>query len=290
MLKQKEQVDHLVVIGAGVIGTEFASVYAMTGKQVTVIEMLPQICGNTDKELAKTVQKKLSKKGVSFHLNATVTKVDEGTVTFNDKKGKEATVEGDLILVATGRSVNTEGLGLEAVGIDFDRKGIKVNEKAETNVPGVYAAGDVTGRWQLAHFASRQGTVAINNMFGREDICRETAIPAVVYTDPEIASIGLTEDLAKEQGIEVKTAKFPLNNNGRYLAESDGERAILKVVVGAEHGELLGVHMVGPHVSEMIATAAVMIEQEMCIEDIGEIVFPHPTVVETMHDVMFTVH
>jgi dihydrolipoamide dehydrogenase len=289
ILKQEKQVDHLVIIGAGVIGTEFANLYAMTGKKVTMIEMLPQICGATDKELAKTVQKKMEKSGVDIHLKSTVTKVDGGKVFFTDKKGEEQSVEGGLILVATGRAVNTEGLGLDKLGVDFDRRSIKVNEKAETNVPNVYAAGDVTGRWQLAHFASRQATVAINNMFGEKDICRETAVPAVVYTDPEIASVGITEDIAKERGIEVKTAKYQMANNGRYLAETDGERGICKVVVGKERNEILGIHMVGPHVSEMIAAAVTMIETELRVKDVKELILPHPTISEVMNSVMFSV-
>ncbi|MHC4870360.1 MAG: dihydrolipoyl dehydrogenase [Planctomycetota bacterium] len=281
--------DRLCVIGGGVIGIEFANFYAMTGKDVTVIEMLPKICGATDKELSKTIQKKLESKGVKFHLSATVTKVDGKQISFKDKKDKESTIKADAILVATGRAVNVEDIGLEGIGVDFDRSGIKVNEKGQTNVPNVWAAGDVTGRWQLAHFASRQATVAVNNICGRNDICREDAVPAVVYTDPEIASVGITEDIAKERSIEVKTAKYQLNNNGRYLAESDGERAVCKVVVCKESNQLLGVHMVGPHTSEMIAAAATMIETELRTTDIEEIIFPHPAVCEVMHDVMFNI-
>lgn len=287
ILSQKQMADHLCIIGAGVIGTEFANLYAMAGKQVTMIEMLPQICGATDKELAKTVQKKLEKNGTTIHLSAKVTKVDGGTVFFTDKKGAEQSVAADLILVATGRAVNVEGIGLETLGVDFDRHSIKVNQKAETNIPGVYAAGDVTGRWQLAHFASRQATVAVNNMFGRPDICREDAVPAVVYTDPEIASVGLTEDLAKEKGIEVVTKKMPMSASGRYLAETNGDRGVIKVVLCKERGTVLGVHMIGPYVSEMIATACALIETELRDRDVQEIIFPHPTIGEVMHDIMF---
>lgn len=279
---------HLCVIGGGVIGTEFACLYATVGRKVTVIEMLPEICGPVDKELSKTVRKELSERGVDFHLKAKVTGVKGGEVTFTDKKGAEQKVTADLILVATGRAVNTEGLGLEALGVDFDRRGIKVNDKAQTNVPGIWAAGDVTGRWQLAHFASRQATVAINNMFGRPDICREEAVPSVVYTDPEIACVGLTEDQCKEMGLEIQTAKYNLGANGRYLAETDGGRGVCKVIVGKEHGELLGVHMVGPGVSEMIAAAATAIECELRGRDMEEIIFPHPTICEVIHDAMFS--
>lgn len=290
ILCRETMVDHLCVIGGGVIGCEFADLYAMAGKKVTVIEMLPQICGNVDSELALTLQKKLKSKGVDIHVNATVTRVDDGSVHFRDKKNDNQTIEADLILVATGRAAAVEGIGLEAVGVDVVRRVIKVNEKAETNLPGIYAAGDVTGKMQLAHFAYRQGTVAVNNMFGLPDICREDAIPAVVYTDPEIASVGLTEDMARERGMDVKSAKMPLSRNGRYLAETHKERGIIKIVTGARNGEIIGVHMIGPHASEMIGAAVVMIETELCVSDIKELVFPHPTISEALRDVAFLIN
>ncbi len=287
LLRQETMPRRLCIIGGGVIGVEFASLYAMTGREVTVIEMLPHICGPVDEELSRTLRKALEKRGVRFHLQATCKRVDGATVVFDDKKGAEQTVEADLVLVATGRAVNTAGIGLEAINVEFDKGGIKVDERARTNVPGVYAAGDVTGRWQLAHFASRQATVAVHDMFGRPDICREDAVPSVVYTDPEIASVGLTEAQARERGIEVRTAKFPLQANGRFLAETEGVRGVVKVVAGREHGEILGVHLIGPGVSEMIAAAAVMIETEFCADDVQELIFPHPTVGEAIRDAMF---
>jgi dihydrolipoamide dehydrogenase len=289
ILKLEKMAEHLCIIGAGVIGTEYASLYANVGKKVTVVEMLPKICGAVDKELAKTVQKKLEDRGVTFHLSAKVTKIEGTKVFFTDKKDAEQSVEADKILVATGRAVNTAEIGLESIGVDFDRAGIKVNDKAQTNVPNVYAAGDVTGRWQLAHFASRQATVAISNMFGKTEYCREKAIPSVVYTDPEIACVGLTEEKAEEKGISIKTAKMPLNINGRFLAETDGERCVCKLIVGAEHGEILGLHLIGPHASEMIAAAAVAIESELRVDEWKEVVFPHPAICEVMHDVAFHV-
>ncbi len=284
ILAQDRMPDHLCIIGAGVIGTEFAALYTMAGRQVTMIEMLPQVCGNTDRELARMVQKKLEKQGAKIHLDAKVTSVTGGTVAFIDKKGQKQSVDAELILVATGRATNTEGLGLETIGVDFDRVGIKVNDRAMTNVPGVYAAGDVTGRWQLAHFASRQATVAVNNMFGRPDVCRENAVPAVIYTDPEVACVGMTEEQAKEQGIPVKAVKYPLGASGRFLAETNAERGVLKAVFCRERGTLLGMHIAGPYASEMIGAACAMIETELRAKDIREIIFPHPTVSELMRD------
>ncbi len=279
--------ESVVVIGGGVIGIEFACFHALLGKKVTVLEMLPQICGVTDREIAAVIQKKLESKGAVIHTGAKVDSVDGGTVRFTDKAGKACSVAGDRILVSTGRAVNTEGIGLENLNLDVDRRGIKVNERAETSLPGVYAAGDVTGRFQLAHYASRQSTVAVNNMFGRPDICRESAIPAVIYTDPEAAAVGLTEDMAKEKGLKVRAVKMPLGASGRFLAETEGERGFVKAVLG-ERGELVGMHVVGPYAGEMMGAACVMIENEMRARDIQEIVFPHPTVAEIMKEIMFS--
>lgn len=290
ILKQEKMPEHLCIIGGGVIGTEYACLYATVGKKVTVIEMLPKLCGPVDKELAKTVQRSLEDLGAAIHLGAKVTKVDGSTVFYTDKQGAEQSVSADAILVATGRVVNTAGIGLEAAGVDFDRRGIKVNEHAQTNVPGIWAAGDITGRWQLAHFASRQATVAINTMFGRPMICREDAVPSVVYTNPEIACVGLTEDQAKERQIAIKIAKFPMTNNGRYLAETNGERGVVKVIADATYGTVLGVHMVGTGVSEMIAAATIMVETEMRACDVEEVIFPHPAMSETIHDAMLGLH
>ncbi len=286
ILNAAKAAESLVIIGGGVIGIEFACFYALIGKKVTVVEMLPQICGNLDKELAVTVQRKLESKGVTVHTGAKVEKIEGNAVKFVDKQGAAQSVSADLILAATGRVANLDGNGLDSLNLAMDKRHIAVNERAETSVPGVYAAGDATGRFQLAHFASRQGVVAVNNMFGRPDICRESAIPGVIYTDPEVATVGLTEDQAKEKGAKARTVKMPLGASGRFLAETEGERGFVKAVLG-ERGELLGMHVVGPYASEMIGAACVMIENEMRAKDIREVVFPHPTVAEIMKEVMF---
>ena len=275
----------LVVIGGGVIGTEFATFAAIAGSEVAVIEMLPQICGAVDADVARVVQQRLESRGAKVFTGAKVVKVDGGRVHFLAADGKEQTVDADGILVAAGRAPNVEGLGLEAARIDFDGKGIRVDDRGRTNVPGVYAAGDATGRWQLAHFASRQATVAVRTMAGIEDRCREDAIPAVVYGDPEVASVGLTERSAKEKGIAVKALKMPLGASGRFLAETEGERGFVKAVVGASRGEILGMQVVGPYASEMIGAACVMVEAELRGRDVRDVVFPHPTVSELMRDI-----
>ncbi|MCD8352315.1 MAG: dihydrolipoyl dehydrogenase [Planctomycetaceae bacterium] len=286
MLQAESLSESVVVIGGGVIGIEFAFFHALLGKKVTVVEMLTQLCGPVDKEVAITLHRKLEKLGAAVFTSATVTRVDGGTVFFTDKTGAEQKAEAERILVSTGRAANVQNIGLENITIDWDKRGIKVNERAETSLPGVYAAGDVTGRIQLAHYASRQAIVALNNMFGRPDICRENAIPAVIYTDPEAAGVGMTEDGAKAKGFTVRSVKMPLGASGRFLAETEGERGFVKAVLG-ERGELLGMHVVGPYAGEMIGAACVMIENEMRAQDIQEVVFPHPTVAEIMKEVMF---
>lgn len=286
LLNAGKPTESLVVIGGGVIGIEFAFFYTLIGKKVTIVEMLQQTCGAVDREIAITIQRNLEAKGVTIHTGAKVEKLNGGEVFFTDKEGKAQSVKADLVLAATGRVANLEGMGFENLNLNMDKRCIKVNDKAETSVPGVYAAGDVTGRAQLAHFASRQATVAVHNMFGRHDICREDAIPGVIYTSPEIATVGLTEDQAKAKGITPRVLKMPLGASGRFLAETDGERGFVKAVLG-ERGELLGMHVIGPYASEMIGAACVMIENEMRAKDIQEIIFPHPTVAEIMKEVMF---
>lgn len=286
ILQARVPAESLIVIGGGVIGIEFACFYSLIGKKVTVVEMLPQLCGAVDHDLALTVQKRLEKNGVAVHVKATVDRIEDKTVHFTDKNGNAQTVTAECILAATGRTANLDGIGLEALNLDMDARRIRVNDRAETSVQGVYAAGDVTGRIQLAHFASRQGTVAVNNMFGGNDVCREDAIPAVIYTDPEIASVGISEAQAKELGLKARSVKMLLGTSGRFLAETEGARGFVKAVLG-DHGELLGMHVVGPYASEMIGSACVMIENEMRAADIREIVFPHPTVSEVMKEIMF---
>lgn len=285
MLAAENAVENLVVIGGGVIGIEFACFQTLLGRKAIVLEMLPQICGNVDREAAMTVQRKLEARGAVVHTGAKVEKIEGGTVFFSDKQGASQSVKADRILAAAGRVANLDGMGLENLNLNMDKRSIKVNERAETSVPGVYAAGDVTGRFQLAHFASRQATVAVNVMFGKADICRETAIPGVIYTDPEIATVGITEDQAKEKGIKARTIKMPLAASGRFLAETEGDRGFVKAVLG-ERSELLGMTVAGSYASEMIGAACVMIENEMRARDIAEVVFPHPTVAEIMKEVM----
>lgn len=286
ILELKEQPKSLVVIGGGVIGMEFAGFYNSLGSRVTVIEMLPEILGNNDYEISALSRDIFTKKGIEFHLNAKVVRVDGNKVIF-EKAGETRTVEGDKILLSVGRRAVTRGFGLENLNVELDRGGIKVDEKMRTNVPHVFAAGDVTGFSLLAHTASREGEVVVNNLTGKEDIMRYNAIPGVVYINPEIAGVGETEESAKTKGIAYKVAKLPMAYAGRFVAENEGGVGLCKVLVGEKYGEVIGVHMLGNPSSEMIYGACMAIEQEMTLDEMKEVVFPHPTVSEIFKEVVF---
>jgi dihydrolipoamide dehydrogenase len=227
-----------------------------------------------------------AKKGITFHLSSRVTEV-KGTEVVFEKDGKTESVSGDKILVSVGRKPVTKGFGLESLGVELDRGGIKVDEKMRTNVPNVFAAGDVTGFSLLAHTASREGEVVVNNLTGRSDRMRYNAIPGVVYTNPEFSGVGLTEEKAKEQNIPFRVVKLPMAYAGRFVAENEGGSGLCKVLVGEKYGEVLGVHMLGNPSSEMIYGACMAIEMEMTLKEMEEVVFPHPTVSEIFKESVF---
>jgi dihydrolipoamide dehydrogenase len=289
ILDNEQLPESLVIVGGGVIGCEFACVYASVGVPVTVLEAMPEICPNLDPEIAAILREELEKKGVTFLLGAKVEKFEGKSVRYNlDGESKE--IESDLVLVATGRKPNVSDLGLEDLGLDFDpRGGVKVDPRGATNLPGVWAAGDVTGQAWLAHAASRMAEVVVHNITGKKDQMRHDTMPAVVYTSPEVAVVGLTKEEAIDRGFKVKTGKIPMAINARYIAENPGEQGMCKVVLDADTNRLLGVHMVGGACSEMIFGAVAMLETELREEEIEEIVFPHPTTSEIMKDVFMAV-
>ncbi len=279
--------EKLVVVGGGVIGCEFACFFGTLGIPVTVIEMLPEICPAVDPEIAGILRKELSHRNITFHVNALVEEIGKGSVTFSVNE-KQESIDADCVLVATGRTCNVEGLGLEMLKVDHDKRGIKIDERCATNVPNIWAIGDVTGKQWLAHSASRMGEVVVHNIAGRADRMRYNAIPGVIYTSPEVATVGLTEEEAKRTNIPVKVGKMPMGASGRFLAENDRGRGVCKAVIHADTGVLLGVHMIGGACSEMVYGAATMIETEMRVKEIEEIVFPHPTVSELIRDASIT--
>lgn len=285
LLNQESLPERFTVIGGGVIGCEFACFFASVGVPVTVIEMLDEICPAVDPVIAKALRTALAAKGVDFKLGAKVTGITETSVEIETAAGAEE-IPRDLVLVATGRAPNVGDIGLEAAGVAHGPKGIDIDDRCATNVPGVYAAGDVTGRTWLAHAGSRMGEVVVHNLQGRPDRVRFDTIAGVIYTSPEVATVGLTEADAAARGIPVKTGRMPLTANGRYLAEHDGERGLVKAVVHADTGTLLGVHMIGGACSEMIYGAAAMIEAEWRVREIEDLVFPHPTTSEAIRDTL----
>ena len=294
ILALQEQPKELVVIGGGVIGMEFAAFYSTLGTKVTVVEMLPKILGPLDDEISTMLQNIYAKRGINFCLRCKVTGIEGNTVVYEDPDGKVCRVSGDKILVSVGRRANLQGYGLENLGVAFVENkagrpvGIKTDEKMRTNIPGVWAAGDVTGFSMLAHTASREGEVAVNNILGKADRMRYDAIPGVVYTNPEVAGVGLTESEAKARGIDYVVLKLPMAYSGRFVAENEGGEGICKIIAGAKYHEVLGVHMLGNPCSEIIQSACIAIEAEMTVEQLKEVVFPHPTVSEIIKETAFS--
>jgi len=277
----------LVVIGGGVIGVEFASFFSSLGVKVDVIEMLDEIIPFMDRGQAGKFRMALKGK-VDFRLGCRVDAIDGHDVKYTTASGEQKSINADIVLMSVGRIPNLENMGLEEAGLDFDRNGIRTDEQQRTNLPNVYAIGDVTGKSQLAHSASRMGEVALNTICGQRDRFRTNAIPWVVYSLPEIAGCGLTEEQAKQAGHAVESVTLPMTMSGRFLAEN-GKRGpgSVKVIKDADTDVLLGVHMFGGICSEIIWGVAAMIEAELRIKDIQEIVFPHPTVGEVIRDAMF---
>jgi len=278
---------HLAIVGGGIIGLEFAYFFAALGTRVTVVEMLEEVGGVLDRDLAAELRRSLEAKGVTFHCPARVERIDEGGLDFRPDGGEAGRIDADLVLLATGRVPNVDGLGLEDCGVEVAPRGVRVDERCRTNVPGIWACGDVTGEILLAHVASRQGEVVVGNLLGREDRMRYDAVPGVIYTSPEVAFCGLDEAAAAARGIPVEVAKWPLQANGRFLAEEDG-RGLCKVVVHAETRQVLGVHLIGQAAGEIVHSAAPLIEMEARVAEVKELIFPHPTVSESIRDAIWT--
>ena len=283
----------VVVIGGGVIGLEMASYFNSVGSKVTVIEMLDKIAGPTDAEISKILQNNYSKRGVDFKLGAKVTgvtgKKGAGVVSY-EIGGKTEQIDCELILVSTGRRARTKDIGLEAVGVLTERGAIKTDDRCRTSVPGIWAAGDVNGKIMLAHTAYREGEVAVSDMTGGDDRVDYRSIPSVIYTNPEVGSVGETLDSAKRAGLEAEEHTLSLRYSGRYVAENEGGDGIVKIVVGKAHKQILGVHMIGSYASEIIYGAAAMVAREMRVSDVRRLVFPHPSVCEVIREAMFSIN
>ena len=278
----------MVVIGGGVIGLELACAYAAFGTKITVVEAMDHMLPMLDGDLTKIGVAHMKKMGMDFHLECPVQSVESSPVgakvVCKDKSGKTVTFEAEKVLVAIGRKANTAGLDLAAGKINNDKGRILVNDKMETNVPGVYAIGDcVFGHAQLAHTASAMGEVASENICGLEAHYCEKTNPTCVYMEPEAASVGLTEEQCKAQGIAYKVGKFPMSANGKALILNGGE-GLVKIIAGAEYGEILGMHIIGPRATDLIAEGTLAIEGEMTLDEIIDTIHSHPTVTETMRE------
>ena len=278
----------IVIVGGGVIGLEMASYFNSVGSKVYVVEMMDHIAGPVDREISTMLQKEYASRGVEFILGAKVTSIKNNAVSY-EKDGKITELKSDYALVSIGRRARTNGLGCENIGLKLERGAIVTNEYGKTNVPGVWAAGDVNGKSMLAHTAYREGEVCINNILGKKDRINYNSIPSVIYTNPEVASVGETEQSVKEKGLDAKIQTVTLKYSGRYIAENENGNGILKVIIDNKHQNIIGLHVYGSYASEMIYGAQMMVETEMRVADVQKLVFPHPTVCEVIRESMFLI-
>lgn len=285
--------EHLIVIGAGAVGLELGSVWRRLGAKVTVVEMLPNIVPFADKQLATMLQRSLTEQGIEFRLEAKVTgatiKAGKVELAYTDKAGAEQVVVGDKVLSAVGRRAFTESAGIAKAVVVVERGKVVVDDHFQTNLPGVYAIGDLIRGPMLAHKASEEGVAVAEMLAGHTGHVNYNAIPNVVYTDPELAAVGLTEEEAKTQGFEVKSGKFFFRGNGRALSMASPE-GFIKVVADAATDRCLGVHILGPHASELIAEATLALEFSASAEDIGRTIHAHPTLAEALKEAALAVN
>ena len=288
VLDMKELPKDLVVIGGGVIGLEMAYYFASVGVKVTVIEMMPKIAGATDPEICKVLQDGFVKKGMTFKLSSKVLEVKANSVVY-EENGEKHEITCDKVLLSAGRRPATAGIGLETLDLQMDRAAIVTDRHLCTTVQNVYAVGDCNGKSMLAHTAYREAEVAVNHMLGKADEMRYDVIPAVIYTDPEVASVGHSKEGAEKLGMTVKEIKLPMSYAGRYIAETEGGKGFIKLVVDTDRKRLVGCHMVGSYASEIIMTATMMVDTELPPARLQKMVFPHPTVAEIIREAIFHV-
>lgn len=283
-LQSKELPASLVVIGGGVIGMEFASFFNSLGVEVHVVEMLDKILGPMDRELSEMLQAEYAKRGVKFYLGHKVTGV-HGTEVSVEKDGQSFILSGEKVLLSVGRRPVTKGFGLESLSLEPYRNGLKVNEFMQTSQPNVYACGDITAFSLLAHTAVSEAEVAIDHILGKAHAMSYRAIPGVVYTNPEIAGVGRTEEELQAAGVAYTVKKIPMAFSGRFVAENEMGNGVCKMIL-AEDGTLIGAHMLGNPASELIVIAGIAIEQGMKAEQLTHFVFPHPTVGEILKEAL----
>ncbi|NEZ76068.1 dihydrolipoyl dehydrogenase [Clostridium botulinum] len=282
----------MVIIGGGVIGIEFANIFNSLGCKVTVIEMLPYILPPVDREISEILKEKLKKDGIDIYNNCKVTKIENNNENLNvsfEEDNDKLNIEAQKVLIAVGRRANIGNLNLESTGVYIKKGCIWVNDNMETNIKGIYAIGDCTGKNMLAHVASDQGIIAVENIMGKDKKMDYKTVPACVYTKPELASVGLTEEQTKEKGIDYKVGKFPLIYNGKSLIMNDTE-GFIKIIADKKYEEILGVHILGPRATDLITEAALALRLEATLEEIITTVHAHPTIGEAMKEAALAVN
>jgi dihydrolipoamide dehydrogenase len=284
LLAQTEVPERLLVLGGGIIGCEFASIFHRFGSKVTIVEMLDQLIPQEDEDAARELEKQFGRRGIEVHLESRAERVEETDGGLRVHVGDNP-IDCDLMLVSTGRGPVVKDLGLDAVGVEHDeKKGIAADEHRRTTVPHIYAVGDCAGYWQLAHTAFREGEVAAENAMGHDAVIDNRGVPRPIYTDPEIASVGLTEAEAREQhGDDVATGVFPWSANGRALMQNETVGWV-KSIHETRYGELLGIVMIGPHVTDLIEAGVVALDAESTVETVADGMTAHPTLSEAIKE------
>ena len=288
-LECKELPESLIIVGGGVIGMEFASFFNSMGTKVTVVEMMDEILGNMDRELSALLRAEYAKRGITFHLGARVTGVEpaEGGIRVHLEGNCPPEAEACRLLMSVGRRPVTQGFGLERLPLERDGRGnIVVNGHLLTSIPGVYACGDLNGHSLLAHTAVREAEVAVQSMLGRDDTMSYRAIPGVVYTNPEVAGVGATEESLQASGTPYRVVRLPMAYSGRFVAENEGVNGLCKVLLSEPDGRVLGAHILGNPASEIITLAAMAVELGLTAEAWKRVVFPHPTVGEIFREAL----
>lgn len=289
-LAWKEVPAELLIIGGGVIGCEFASLFATLGSKVTIVEMMPTILPMIDSEISRRFSMMLKKAGVEIKTKAQITEIKEEGNRVRATLADGQTIEADKVLISIGRQFNTRDLGLEEAGVAMGPKGeIIVDEYMRTNVPGIYAIGDVTNKIQLAHVASAQGLAAVATIMGRPTKVDYDAVPSCIYTLPEIAGVGLTREAAEERGIKVKVGKFPFQASGKALCSGETE-GMVKIIAEAESDRILGVFIMGPHATELIAEGALAVNKGITATELAATIHAHPTLAEAVMEAAEAVH
>ena len=287
ILDMTEIPKKLLIVGGGVIGFEMAAYFQEAGSRVTVIEMMDKVLGPNDREVSLLLQQELEKRGVTFYLSCGVTKVANGVVTFV-RDGKIDVAAYDKALMCVGRRANSNIEGLAELGVRTERGAIVTDAQMRTNVPGIYAIGDVNGKVMLAHVGYREGEVAVNTILGKQDAMSYDAVCGVVYTSPEAAFVGMSEEQAIESGIPYTVKKVSVNFSGRHVAENGMSNGICKIIIDTQKGVIVGAAIMSSYASEYIYSLALMIGNRIPLESIKRTIFPHPTVCEVIREALFS--